>query len=296
MRFGRPIRIAIWTAVAAQACAAAVLLRCWAEAGADPVVVRYDVDMPGWAEDRPPRRIVLLSDTHVSGDAAASRVDPERLRRVVERVNALGPDVVVLGGDYVSGHASRDNPVSFRDSVAPFAGLRSADGVYAVLGNHDYELGDDAATLTADLRAARVETLVNDQVDRGGFVLAGIDDLWFGRADTRMMGRLAQVGKPVVLVSHNPDVFPSVPGSVALTLSGHTHGAQIVPPLIGPIVSSSAFGQRYRYGRIVEDGHVLIVTSGIGGRPLRWNAPPEIVEITIGRFPKARIGAPAKKS
>jgi predicted MPP superfamily phosphohydrolase len=91
-------------------------------------------------------------------------------------------------------------------------------------------------------------------------------------------------------------VFPSVPASLALTLSGHTHGAQFVPPLIGPIVSTSAFGQRYRYGRVVEDGHELIVTSGIGGRPLRWNVPPEIVEIRIGIFPKARIGASTKKS
>lgn len=85
-----------------------------------------------------------------------------------------------------------------------------------------------------------------------------------------------------MLVTHNPDLFPSVPTSIPLTLAGHTHGAQIVPPVIGPIVSTSQYGQRYRHGLIQKDEHAMIVSSGIGGRPFRWNVPPEIVLITIG--------------
>lgn len=266
--------------VVAQLMLLTIGVKCWMEAGRDPVVVRYGIHLPGKA--RVGRTtIAFLTDTHVSGDFAGSRIDPERLSRIVAQTNALHPDVVVLGGDYITGKGDGSDPVSFRDSVAPFGSLKPPRGVYGVLGNHDYERGDDRVRLSGWLRDAGVVPLVNSTVDLGGFVLAGVDDLWFGRPDPRFLAKLSISTKPVVLASHNPDVFPSVPRSIPLTLSGHTHGAQIVPPVIGPIVSTSQYGQRYRRGLVREDGHDLIVSSGIGGRPFRWNVPPEIVMITI---------------
>lgn len=250
------------------------------EAGRDPVIVRYAIRLPQSASIRP-LRIAFLTDTHVSGESAGSRIDPTRLSTIVAQVNALHPDLVVLGGDYITGRAGKDNPVSFHDSVMPFKALHIPLGVYGVLGNHDYERGDDRTALKAWLAEAGITPLVNAAVDIRDITLAGVDDLWFGRPDPRFLANLTKATRPVVLVTHNPDLFPSVPASIPLTLAGHTHGAQIVPPVIGPILSTSQYGQRYRRGLIREDGHAMIVSSGIGGRPFRWNVPPEIVLVTI---------------
>ena len=93
---------------------------------------------------------------------------------------------------------------------------------------------------------------------------------------------------PVLLMAHEPDIFPQVPSRVSLTLSGHTHGGQV--RLLGwsPVVPSR-FGNRYAYGRITEprpDGPEtdLIVSGGIGGSilPVRFGVPPEIVLLELG--------------
>jgi predicted MPP superfamily phosphohydrolase len=106
--------------------------------------------------------------------------------------------------------------------------------------------------------------------------MAGLDDL---------DGTLAQVndGDPVVLLAHEPDIFPSVPPRVALTLSGHTHGGQVRLLGFAPVVPSR-FGDRYAYGHMVEDDRNLIVSGGLGCSlaPVRFGVPPEIVVIDLG--------------
>ena len=88
---------------------------------------------------------------------------------------------------------------------------------------------------------------------------------------------------PVILMAHEPDIFPKVPERVALTLSGHTHGGQI--NLFGwrPIVPSD-YGQRYAYGHIVEGERDLIVSGGLGCSilPIRFLSPPEILIVELG--------------
>lgn len=267
--FGIPLLLAL-----------AVLAPMLWEAAQDPVVVAYSVTLHDWPAGERPRRIALLADTH----ALYPTMSPDRLRRIVAQVNALHPDIVVLGGDYVSNpgkhFSTRFGSYPFADAVAPFAGLQAPDGVFAVLGNHDYDDGD-TARLAAALDATGVHTLVNRSVDLGPLVLGGIDDLWNG---TPSLDWIATVpaGKPLVLASHNPDIFPDAPPRVDLVLSGHTHCGQIVPPLLGPFVSVSRYGHRYRQGRIDENGRSLIVTCGVGGMPLRWGAAPEVALVTVG--------------
>ncbi len=87
---------------------------------------------------------------------------------------------------------------------------------------------------------------------------------------------------PIVLMVHEPDIFPEVPDRVALTLAGHTHGGQITIAGYAPKVPSK-YGQRYLYGHIVEEGRNMIVSAGIGCSlvPVRFGAPPEIVLVNI---------------
>jgi predicted MPP superfamily phosphohydrolase len=87
----------------------------------------------------------------------------------------------------------------------------------------------------------------------------------------------------VVLLTHNPDVFPFVPGRVALTLAGHTHGGQVRLPLIGRPVVPSQFGQRFAAGHVVEGGRHLFVATGIGTSilPVRFRVPPTVTLLTL---------------
>jgi predicted MPP superfamily phosphohydrolase len=103
----------------------------------------------------------------------------------------------------------------------------------------------------------------------------GVDDL---------SGTLAKVSDdaPVVLLAHEPDVFPRVPERVALTLSGHTHGGQVRVFGYSPMVPSR-YGNRYAYGHMVEDNRHLIVSGGLGCSilPVRIGVPPEIVMVDV---------------
>jgi uncharacterized protein len=133
------------------------------------------------------------------------------------------------------------------------------------------------------------------------FWLAGLGDQWafpgFDVKRRRNGGRKYYLGvddldatlalvtddAPIVLMAHEPDIFPEVPKRVSLTLSGHTHGGQIQIAGFAPVVPS-AYGRRYRYGHIEEDGRHLIVSAGLGcsGVPVRIGSPPEIVVLEIG--------------
>jgi hypothetical protein len=95
---------------------------------------------------------------------------------------------------------------------------------------------------------------------------------------------------PVILLAHEPDIFPRVPGRVALTLSGHTHGGQVRLFGYSPVVPSR-YGNRYAYGHVTEArAHSparprhLVVSGGLGCSimPVRVGVPPEITVVTLG--------------
>jgi predicted MPP superfamily phosphohydrolase len=90
-------------------------------------------------------------------------------------------------------------------------------------------------------------------------------------------------GAPIIALTHNPDIFPSIPARVALTIAGHTHGGQVAFPIIGRLIVPSDYGQRYAIGHIVEGSKHLFVTSGVGTSifPVRFRVPPEISLLTI---------------
>ena len=97
-------------------------------------------------------------------------------------------------------------------------------------------------------------------------------------------GTLAKVtdDAPVILLAHEPDIFPRVPSRVSLTLSGHTHGGQVRVFGYSPMVPSR-YGNRYAYGHIVEDNRHLVVSGGLGCSilPVRIGVPPEIVMVDV---------------
>jgi uncharacterized protein len=240
-------------------------------------VREHHIALPGWPEDLTGLRLALVSDLH----AGAPHVDEQRLRRLVAAVNARGPDLVVLLGDFVDPDVHLGSHVAPEDVAAALGGLRAPLGVFAVLGNHDWRHGGQR--IAAALRAAGIATLENDACDVGRLWVAGVADARMRGADIERALACVPVDAPVVLLSHDPDVFAKVPDRVALTVSGHTHGGQVAVPLLRRRFIPSRYGERYARGHIVENGRHLYVTAGVGtsGWPVRLLAPPEVVVLHL---------------
>ena len=219
-------------------------------------------------------KIAFISDIH------ASPKQHEHLKEIVKQVNSHKPDIILLGGDFVKGHGI-ESSMPIKQIADELGNFQAKYGVWGVLGNHDWWYGGEK--IAQILKQNGINILMNENVLINNpikpFYLAGIEDLTTRSPD--LFKALNNTQKPVILLSHNPDIFPKVPSQVFLTLAGHTHGGQINIPFYGPIFTSSKFGKEYAYGKIEENGHTLIVTKGIGTSilPMRFFCAPEIVII-----------------
>ena len=258
------------------------------------VVTRYRLTPPNWPAGQKPLRLAVIADIH----ACDPWMPMSRVAEIVSVANDLKPDVTLLLGDYVAGLRR------FRTSVVPpqewgraLADLTAPLGVYGVAGNHDW--WHDIAGVRRAFADNHIPLMENDVVrlepkDGPAVWLAGLgDQLAYPLGDSRFRGvddlpgtlaRIPEDGAPIVLMAHEPDIFPDVPERVSLTLSGHTHGGQVDLPLFGRLVVPSAYGQRFAYGHVVENDRHLIVSGGLGCSvlPVRFGVPPEILLIELG--------------
>jgi len=253
-----------------------LLLWGFLEARADPIVRRAEIALPGLPAGTPALKVVLLSDIHAGNIA----VTPARLERVVARVNALAPDLVLIAGDFQPGEAEIDAATTIA-ALAPLKGLRARLGVVAVPGNHDHWTGLGAVRNALD--AANVTLLANQAVVRGPLVIAGVDDDYSRHARTAQTIAAARLlpGARLTL-THSPDIAPQLPPDFPLLLAGHTHCGQVFIPFYGSLDPVSRYEDRYRCGVIREGTRTIIVGAGIGGSlPLRLNAPPDLWLLTL---------------
>jgi len=242
---------------------------------------RAEVRPRGWPKELDGLTIALISDVH----AGSPYVGKARLRKLVARVNAAQPDLVVLLGDYVIQTVVGGRFMPPEDLAAILKDLRAPLGVHAVLGNHDWWL--DGGRVRRAFAEAGIGVLENETIrlSRGGraFRVLGLADHIERKPDP--VGPLKGVpdSEPVIALIHEPDFFPEIPDRIALTLAGHTHGGQVRLPLIGSPIVPSAYGQRYARGLIREGEKQLYVTSGVGTSiiPVRFGVPPEYVILTL---------------
>lgn len=224
-------------------------------------------------------RIALVTDFHHGPCVPLAWVAD-----LAQRTSALAPDLVVLGGDFVS-HVRHD-----LDGLdAALARFAAPDGVVAILGNHDHWVG--AEHVLAMLSRAGAAALVNRHrlVTRDGarLAVAGVDDFWHGaiRLDDALAGVPPDV--PRIVLSHNPDLIEYLPPGerVDLMLSGHTHNGQIHFPIVGPLTVPSQFGGTYLHGLHRHGDTALYVSAGVGtvSIPFRWGNPPELPVIRLLR-------------
>jgi predicted MPP superfamily phosphohydrolase len=158
-----------------------------------------------------------------------------------------------------------------------------------VLGNHDWWL--DAERVRAAFENAGIPMLDNTalhiEAPHCNFWLLGIGDYWEGKPDIEGALSVVDNADPIVAFTHNPDVFPSVPPRIALTIAGHTHGGQVYVPMLGRPIVPSQYGERYAIGHVVENGRHLFVASGVGTSiiPVRFLVPPEISIVELRNAP-----------
>jgi uncharacterized protein len=236
------------------------------------------LELPRWPERLDRLRVAVIADLHTG----APHVSLPKVRRVVTRVNAERPDLIALLGDYVDPRVTGATPVPIPAVASALGRLRAPLGVVAVLGNHDWVEG--GRKTASALREAGVTVLENEAVSVGrGLWVAGVADAGRRRPDLPAALAAPPADAPVLLLSHNPDVFPEVPESVSLTLSGHTHGAQVDLPLVRDRVTPSRFGAHYAGGVFEERDRVLFVSRGVGTSrlPVRFLAPPEVALLEL---------------
>jgi uncharacterized protein len=203
------------------------------------------------------------------------------IRHVVAMTNSLKPDLIVLGGDYVSRSPRYIAPVceAVRRLEAPL-------GRFAVLGNHDHW----ESTVESKVEMDRAGF---DRIDNRGTWLrrgsdrvriCGVGDLWTDRQDLASALGDADESDAVILLSHNPDYAEHLDDPrVSLMLSGHTHGGQVVLPGWGAPFSSSRYGAKYLGGLVQGPACPVFVSRGVGtsGPPVRLLCRPEVVLLTL---------------
>lgn len=260
----------------------AILFGSLVAARMDPVVDRATVVLPDWPRGQPPLTLALLSDIHL-GNAS---MDRQRLDAIVDRVNALHPDLVLVGGDFLSAYDKPRAPGRIRTVAAALQRLVAPLGVVAVLGNHD---SATAATVIAKtLGDGGITVLQNEATVRGPLVIGGLGDGYSGNAHLpQTLAAMAPLHGARIMLVHSPADTLKLPGDISLVLAGHTHCGQIVLPFVGALAIPSV-PVRYLCGVVHDGARTTIVSGGLGTSvlPLRVHAPPDLWLVTVG--PPAR--------
>jgi predicted MPP superfamily phosphohydrolase len=218
-------------------------------------------------------RVGFITDTHHSDFTSAAFIG-----HAVALLQAEQPDLIVLGGDYVTQRDRRYIPAS----AQTFATLTAPHGVFAVLGNHD----DDSEVPRA-LGRAGVEVLRDARTTlrvRGAALdLIGLRYWTRGRGT---LARLADGSSPsTLLLAHDPRRFIDAAAlGLPAVLAGHTHGGQVRLPLLGAVAARKF---PIAAGLLTSGTTSLFVSRGIGTVyvPCRVNCPPEVVVLTLHAAP-----------
>lgn len=241
----------------------------------------YDIGSPDVPEAFDGYRIAFASDFHLE-----SKFKERQLRSTVKALQALAPDVVMLGGDYQEGC----------EYVAPlFEALAEAtppDGIYAVLGNNDYERCTELIRFAMQEHGIHLLEQAVDTIYKGEqYILVWGANPYAGRYPTARAKRHAPSSETIgqrdftILLTHTPDYVEDADISAAdLALAGHTHGGQVTLFGLYAPITASKYGMRYRSGlKRSPQGVPIIISNGLGTsrRNIRFCAPTDIVVVTL---------------
>jgi len=233
-----------------------------------------------------PIKIAFLTDLHVGYYLKDNFVN-----LVVEKTLAEKPDLVLLGGDLISGSEKNAKYLS------PLEKLSKTIPTYAATGNHEYNLGkfngksynDKTKEMRNLFQKINITFLDNAnttlEINGQKIFIAGLLDIWTGKADLASANTNMPDDDLKVLLCHNPDIIlNSQSNNYDLILSGHTHAGQIRLPYIGSLARiPTVIGSNYEHGLYKYGKAYLFVSSGLGesGVRARLFDPPEIVILNV---------------
>ncbi len=225
--------------------------------------------------------MTLVADIHSS-----VFMSKERMTEYAEVINAQHSDMILMPGDFVTQQLDEIYPFA-----EAFSSLKAPSGVYGVLGNHDFYTGEVTA-VAKEVNACGIKLLRNDcitlQKNGSTLHLLGLDDISTNQQAENALNyamRSIKDDSPKILMCHRPYFFDvAEKKGIALTLSGHTHGGQIVFFRAGTnIIAPARMASPYVAGSYLKNNSILYVNRGLGtvGIPVRINCPPEITKIRL---------------
>lgn len=221
-------------------------------------------------------KIAFISDLHYK-----SLFSEKRLPKLVKTLNKLNADILLMGGDYHEGCAFV--PELFEQ----IGKVKTTDGIYAVLGNHDYAACYADIVKETERNGIVLMEHAIDTIKKGDeqIILVGIRNPFDLKYNSESPTLALSPSDFVILLVHTPDYIEDVPvDNTDLALAGHTHGGQITLfGMYAPVISSH-YGQRFRTGMKENTAGVpVIITNGVGTsrRNIRLFAPSEIVLVTL---------------
>jgi len=236
----------------------------------DYKVIDYNVTLDKKESTIDGLNAVFISDAHMG-----CAVGAKELQIIVDKINAVNPDVIFLGGDFFDDGTTEQLK---EEASEILKGLKSKYGVYYVLGNHECYLDDDAKQESYFLNAGI--QVIDDKVVTidNKFILVGRKDRTNGRTDiTKLMNGVETNTLPVILLDHEPiysDMREVAEQGVDLQFSGHTHAGQIFPTYIFDFLNIQPWYGEYKTGDLQT-----LVSSGVGAWavPIRIGSPSEIM-------------------
>lgn len=244
-------------------------------------ILEQDLPVTGLHPDLEGFRIAQVSDLHISPFLSVREA-----ARVIDMANELRPDLALFTGDLIS---ELGDPLDA--AIRELVRLRADHGVLGCMGNHEQYVGCRDYLEHEAGRAGLV--FLRDaatQIRRGQGVLniAGVDYQRKNAQASYLRGteRFIVPGAANILLSHNPDVFPTaIRRGFTAVLSGHTHGGQINVEILHRNVNPARFRTPFTSGLYRQEGVSCFVTNGIGtiGMPIRLGAPPEIALLRLRR-------------
>ena len=221
-------------------------------------------------------RLIQLTDLH-----ADAWMTPPRLSQLVKKVNRLQPDAVGITGDFVT-----TAPEMYGETLLELKNLKTQEGVYSVLGNHDH--WSNPEIVRQRLAEAKVRDLQNAvaTIERDGkrIAIAGVDDIWVKEDNLPAVLRALPEDSANILLVHEPDFADKSAASnrFDLEISGHAHGGQVKLPFIGA-PQLPPYGRKYPFGLYQVKDMWQYTARGLGMvRPrVRLNARPEITVFAL---------------
>jgi len=229
----------------------------------------------------PDAKIIFFSDLH----AGAPHVKTDYIAKLVERINAENPDLVLIGGDLAITHLPMGVPMPVSEVAAQIGKIKAKYGVFAVLGNHDH--WNAPVEIREELEKNGIQVMDNrsKMMDLAGFKfwLVGVADDFTRQADLKIAFKDVNTQDPQMLFMHDPGILMDIQQNYMLALAGHLHGGQIALPFFGALVKTGRGLKEWASGWTQLKHGPLFVTRGIGTSilPVRINAPPEFVVLTL---------------